>query len=297
MKILCVHAHFDDFEFVAAGTFARWRSKLGTALEAKLIVCTDGRAGHHALTRAQTARTRFAEQEASARLGQVQFELLRKPNGQPFMEACRTLDNDLLASLWKAIRDFEPDYLFCPPLPSDTLAGVHPDHITVADAVRRVAYMINVPHAFLDEYPVSDETQSQWIKTPVILNTYDSYMAGANVGDLFVDVEPEFDLISEMSWCHQSQIREWLPWIGRHDLPPVKSLAEWREVLRQRFKRQQRELGLPPDRAVEVFTVTAWGMVPTLEQLERDIPSLITTPDSRQRLGHRLLRWSGHAFS
>ena len=54
---------------------------------------------------------------------------------------------DFLAALWKAIRDFEPDYLFCPPLPGDPLAGVHTDHLTVAQAVREVAYLINVPHA------------------------------------------------------------------------------------------------------------------------------------------------------
>jgi LmbE family N-acetylglucosaminyl deacetylase len=293
MKILCIHAHFDDFEFVAAGTFERWRCQLGVELKSRLIVCTDGRSGHHARTRVETACLRLAEQEASARLGQIEFELLRKPGGEPFVEACRSATNELLAALWKAIREFEPDYLFCPPLPADPQAGVHPDHITVAEAVRRVAYMINVPHAFLDEYPVADETQSRWIKTPVILNTYDGYMAGGNGGDLVVDVEPAFDLIAEMSWCHQSQIREWLPWIGRHNMPPVKSLTEWKGVLRQRFQRQQRELGLPLDRAAEVFTVTAWGTVPTLEQLERDFPGLVTIPSRTAQLRQKLQRWSG----
>lgn len=291
MKILCVHAHFDDFEFVAAGTFALWQRRLGPALESKIIVCTDGRSGHHAMRREETARVRLAEQENSARLGNVQFELLRKPSGEPFVEACRVLSNDLLASLWKAIRDFEPDYLFCPPLPSDTLAGVHPDHITVAEAVRRVAYMINVPHAFLDDYPVADETKSKWIKTPVILNTYDGYMAGANSGDLVVDVEAVFDLIAEMSWCHQSQIREWLPWIGRHQLPVVQTLAEWSAVLRDRFRRQQKELNLPLDRALEVFTITAWGSVPKLSELEKDFPPLLKSPERLQRLEDRLRRW------
>ncbi len=293
MRILCIHAHFDDFEFVAAGTFERWRRQLGTGLKAKLIVCTDGRSGHHARTRVETASMRLAEQEASARLGQIEFELLRKPDGEPFVEACRTVSDELLAALWKAIREFEPDYLFCPPLPADTLVGVHPDHVTVAEAVRRVAYMINVPHGFLDEYPTADETQSRWIKTPVILNTYDGYMAGANGGDLVVDVESVFDLIAEMSWCHQSQICEWLPWVGRHHLPPVKSLTEWKAVLRQRFQRQHRELGLPFDRAAEVFTVTAWGTVPTLEQLERDFSGLITIPSRKDRLRQKLQRWSG----
>jgi LmbE family N-acetylglucosaminyl deacetylase len=30
VKILCVHAHYDDFEFVAAGTFEMWKRKLGS---------------------------------------------------------------------------------------------------------------------------------------------------------------------------------------------------------------------------------------------------------------------------
>ncbi|MFM7101638.1 MAG: hypothetical protein ACKO3N_10765, partial [Verrucomicrobiota bacterium] len=211
---------------------------------------------------------------------------------QPFSEACRTLTTDLLAALWRSIREFEPDYLLCPPLPHDTLAGVHPDHLTVAEAVRRVAYMINVPHAFLDEYPVADETQSRWVKTPVILNTYDGYMAGANSADLVVDVEEAFDVIAAESWCHQSQINEWLPWVARHHLEPTASLEAWQGRLRGRFDRQGRELGLPPGRAHEVFTATAWGIVPALGDLERDFPGLVTDPARRERLARRLAAWN-----
>ncbi len=76
-------------------------------------------------------------------------------------------------------------------------------------------------------------------------------------------------------------------------MPPVKSLTEWKGVLRHRFQRQQRELGLPLDRAVEVFTVTAWGTVPTLEQLERDFPGLVMIPSRTERLRQKLQRWSG----
>jgi LmbE family N-acetylglucosaminyl deacetylase len=77
------------------------------------------------------------------------------------------VSTELLAALWKAIRDFEPDYLFCPPFPSDALAGIHVDHVAVAEAVRKVAYMINVPHAFTPEYP-ADESKSEPCKVPVI---------------------------------------------------------------------------------------------------------------------------------
>ncbi len=293
MRILCVHAHYDDFELVAAGTFELFRQRLGSQLKARVLVCTDGRSGHQFRTRAETAALRHSEQLAAAEIGGYEVELLLKPNGQPFEEACRVLSNDLLAALWKSIREFEPDYLFCPPLPSDPLAGVHPDHITVAEAIRRVAYMINVPHAFLDEYPSANERVSTWIKTPVILNTYDSYMAGANAVDLAVDTESVLDSVARQSWCHQSQINEWLPWVARHDIEPTSNLPSWKEKLRQRFERQQRELGLPSGRACEVFTVTAWGTVPKLDDLTRDFPNLLWDDEREERLRKRLSRWSG----
>ena len=293
MRILCVHAHFDDFEFVAAGTFELLRRRGGPDFRARVVVCTDGSAGHQFRTRAETARIRFAEQEASAKLGGYEFELLKRPDGTSFTESQRVLTVDVVAALWHQIRAFEPDYLFCPPLPSDPLVGVHPDHITVAEAVRRVAYMINVPHAFLDEYPVEDETKSRWVKTPVILNTYDGYMTGANAADLVVDVEPVFDLIAAESWCHQSQINEWLPWVARHHIEPTADIAAWKTKLRARFDRQARLTGLPPGRAREVFTPTAWGIVPSLEQLERDLPLDLSDPARRARLAERLSRWRG----
>ena len=88
MKILSVHAHFDDFEFVAGGTFELWRRKLGENLQAKVLVCSDGKAGHHFRSREETARLRLAEQEASSKIGRYQFELLRLPNGEAPREAC-----------------------------------------------------------------------------------------------------------------------------------------------------------------------------------------------------------------
>ncbi len=291
MKVLHVHAHYDDFEFVAAGTFELWRRQRGAEFQGKIVVCTDGCSGHQFRTREETARVRLAEQGASAKLGGYEFELLRKPDGRPFEEACRVLSTDLLAALWQSIREFEPDYLICPPLPTDPQAGVHPDHITVAEAVRRVAYMINVPHAFLGEYPVADETQSRWVKTPVILNAYDAYMAGANTADLVVDVDDAFDLIAEEAWCHQSQINEWLPWVARHDLEPTATLEAWKQKLRARFERQARELGLPAGRASEAFAVTAWGIVPTFEQLHGDFPNLVCESGREERLRAKLARW------
>ena len=292
MKALFVHAHFDDYEFTAAGTFELWRRAGGRDFQGKVLVCTDGKAGHHFRTREETGALRLKEQEESARLGGYEFEMLRLPDGTVPREACLQVSPDLLAALWKAIREFEPDYLFCPPLATDALAGLHNDHQTIAEAVRRVAYMINVPHAFTPEFP-ADETTSRPCRVPVIVNVYDGYMFGANACDLVVDVEEVFPKLCELSWCHQSQIVEWMPWVGRHNMEPSKNLEEWKATLRARFDRKNRELELRTDHAVEVFTVTAWGVVPALEQLLRDFPPLLARATSLDALAARLSRWRG----
>ena len=293
MRILFIHAHYDDYEFTAAGTFEIWKRALGEALRAKVIVCTDGQAGHHFRSREATGRIRLEEQLASARIGGYEFERLRLPNGQVPREACLQMTPELLAALWKAIRDFEPDYLFCPPQPTDPLAGIHVDHVAVAEAVRKVAYMINVPHAFTPEYP-ADETTSTPCKVPVIIQVYDPYMAGANQHDVAVDVEPAFERVCEMAFCHQSQIMEWVPWVGRHHMTAPPSFTDWRRTMRERFQRFSRDVGVASERALEIFTVTAWGEIPTSEQLLRDLPNLVPEASHLEHLRTKLARWQGH---
>jgi LmbE family N-acetylglucosaminyl deacetylase len=287
MKVLFIHAHFDDFEFTTAGTFELWRRKLGEQLQRRVVVCTDGKAGHQFRTRQETGELRLQEQAASAQIGGYEFEILRLPNGEVPREACLILTTELLAAIWKAIRDFEPDYVFCPPLPSDPLAGIHVDHVAVAEAVRKVAYMINVPHAFTPEYP-ADERRSEPCKVPVIINVYDPYTAGANSHDLAVDVEEAFENICAMSWCHQSQIMEWLPWVGRHKLELPGSMKDWSRVLRERFQHKNRDLGLDSDRAFEVFTITGWGTVPSYGQLLADFPGVSQKASNLERLRQKL---------
>lgn len=292
MKILHVHAHFDDFEFVASGLFELWRRKLGSDLRARVIVCTDGKAGHQFRTREETGRIRLEEQKASAQVGRYEFEQLLLPNGQPPREACLQVTADLLAALWKSVRAFAPDYLFCPPVPNDPLAGIHVDHIAVAEAIRKMAYMINVPHAFTPEYP-ADETKSEQHKTPVIINVHDGYMTGENCYDLAIDVEDTFEVMAQESFCHQSQIKEWLPWVGRHDMAPPNNLDEWKAVLRHRFTKRNREMGIPSDRTFEFFTITAWGSIANIDQLLLDFPRIDSGRSRLEELEKRLKRWGG----
>jgi len=148
-----------------------------------------------------------------------------------------------------------------------------------------------VPHAFTPEYP-ADERSSRPCKVPVILNVYDGYMFGANTHDLAIDVEDAFQNICEMSYCHQSQIVEWLPWVGRHRMEAPKSLSEWSETLRKRFERKGRELGLSISRALEVFTVTAWGAVPDYAQLLNELPGVLPDASHLDALRAKLHLWN-----
>lgn len=290
MKLLHVHAHFDDFEFEAAGLYEIWRRTLGAELQPRVLVCTDGAAGHHFRTREETMRVRFEEQQASALVGNYDFRLLRYPNGEVPREAGLQVSTPLLAALWKEIREFEPDYLFAPPSPTDPLAGIHVDHAAVAEAVRKVAYLINVPHAFTPEYP-ADETVSMPKKTPVIVTVYDAYMMGANGYDLAIDVEDAFEVMCQEAWRHQSQIREWLPWVGRHELSVPGSFEEWRGILRQRYTKRNREMGVDTARIHEFFTITAWGQVPDVGQITSDFPNISPEYSNLPRLEKRLNQW------
>lgn len=292
MKLLHIHAHHDDFEWAAAGTFELLRRGLAARLHARIVVCTDGKAGHHFRTREETGAMRQREQAAAAALAGVDYQQLADHRGDLFREGCLPLDNGFLGALWKAIRDFEPDYLFCPPLPTDSLAGVHPDHLAVAEGVRRVAYMINVPHAFTPEYP-ADETRSEPCKVPVIINVHDGYMTGANACDLAVNVESTFEHLVNMTWCHQSQFCEWLPWVDRHNLRAPDSKSDWAVQLRAAHLRRNREMGLAQSESTEFFRVTAWGTVPSAEQLVADFPGLLDPAGTLARLRARLNRWNG----
>lgn len=291
MRFMNLHAHYDDFEFTAAGSFENARQQLGEQFSGLVTVCTDGAAGHFSKTREETAAIRLEEQLKALELAHLDLELLTYPDDSPIKEGCMVLDPPLLASMWRSIRNFEPDYLFCPPLPNDNQAGVHPDHLAVAEATRRIAYLINVPLAYQDFYPNEVQPPFAPKNSPVILTTTDSYMGIKDAFDLAVDITTQFDLIAQMSWCHQSQIAEWLPWVGKHHLETPQNFDDWTQTLKVRMQARQERLGLPTDRFYEMFCVTAWGQIPSIDQLVEDLPSLDANHSNLDHLENKIQGW------
>ena len=290
MKIQNIHAHFDDFEFTAGGLFTIARERLGASFTGQVVVCTDGRAGHQFCTREETGRVRLAEQQESARIGRYDFRQLRLPDGSLPREACLQVTVPLCAAIWKAVRDFQPDYVICPPVVSDPLSGIHVDHVAVADAVRRIAYMINVPHAFTPEYP-ADETVAIQTRTPVVLNAFDEYNKRTNTFDLAIDCEDAFDEVCEMSWAHRSQITEWLPWVASPVPWPVPTgIADWKRLRRAAYAERNAALGIDSDRLYEYFSITCWGAEPDVDDILRDLPGVNLRHSRLNALRRRLDR-------
>ena len=65
------------------------------------------------------------------------------------------------------------------------------------------------------------------------------------------------------------------PWLETCTVDDPASLSEWTLELRRRFEKKNRQLGIASNRAVEVFTPTAWGEVATDEQLAEDFPNRV----------------------
>lgn len=69
MKILCIHAHFDDFEFCCSGTFELFKRKYGNDLKARVIK-------EHKLNVGQLVYTHDNEVHGFKNTGTESFDIL-----------------------------------------------------------------------------------------------------------------------------------------------------------------------------------------------------------------------------
>ncbi len=248
--VMSIMAHQDDFEFNAGGLFALLRRRYGRRLRLKILATTRGASGHHEMTSDETFARRDREARRSAALIGAEYECLAGLDGQ-HVPGQFFLDRNTLGGLWNAIRDFEPDFIFCPPVVGDPLAGIHIDHYNTACAVRMTAYQLSVPHA----YPTLNGPAKPLALNPLIINVDDPY-AGERGYDYAVDISSVYAVKQRMALCHASQIFEWLPWNAGQ---PAPTRAGYLKKFRQRHALINQRYGLPDDAPREYFRVTHWG--------------------------------------
>ena len=265
LRIIMIGAHPDDCDQDGGGTAILF-AKLGHAV--KFVSVTNGDAGHQSIGGGMLAKRRMDEaQEAGKRFG-VEYKVLDNHDG----ELLPTLERRL--QVIREIREWNADIVIAP-RPND----YHPDHRYTGVLVQDAAYMVAVPNVAADTPPLK--------KNPVFLYFQDFFQRPNPFRpDVAIDISAVFTQKIHALDAHESQVYEWLPWIGGYlDKVPkeVSKRESWlatdRSVRITPEVRTSLEKWYGKDYAAKVqhaeaFEVCEYGSRPTEEDLRRLFPML-----------------------
>ena len=264
-RIIMIGAHPDDCDQDGGGTAALFAS-MGYAV--KFVSVTNGDAGHQTEGGGALAKRRRAEaQEAGRQLGII-YEVLDNHDG----ELVPSLDVRL--QVIRKIREWNADIVMAP-RPND----YHPDHRYTGILVQDAAYMVGVPNVAPEIPPLK--------KNPVFLYFQDFFQRPNPFRpDIAIDITSKIEQKVNALDAHQSQMYEWLPWIGGYlDKVPAnkadrkKWLAQTRTVRITPEVRLSLEKWYGKDKAAgiqhaEAFEICEYGTQPGDEDIKRLFPML-----------------------
>ena len=208
LRVLVIGAHPDDNDFKCGGIALKYLEK---GHRVRFLSVCDGGAGHHEMTREETAARRKKETEEVARITGIEYDVWDIPG------CCvvATLENRM--RMVNYIREFNPDIIF-----THRTNDYHADHRNTAMLVQDAAYLLIVPN-FCPETPAMK-------KNPVIMFTSDRFTIPPFKPDIVIPTDDVTDKKFEMMNCHVSQVYEWLPFtIGKLDRVPkdAEERFEW----------------------------------------------------------------------
>jgi len=215
LRVLIFGAHPDDCEFTTGGVAALYARQ---GHDVMFVSVTNGDAGHQQLAGAQLAQRRRSEALAAAAVIGINYTLLDIHDG----ELLPTIENR--RQIIALIRAFQPD-LIMSPRPND----YHPDHRYTALLVQDAAYMIMVPNVCA----FSERLQHN----PAIVYVGDTFQKPYPfVPDVIVAIDDAVEQKVDMLHAHESQVYEWLPYVGGYFDQTPAAPAERRAWLRQRLE-------------------------------------------------------------
>ncbi|MDH5380377.1 MAG: PIG-L family deacetylase [Cyclobacteriaceae bacterium] len=266
LRIVLIGAHPDDCDQDGGGTAILF-AKMGHAV--KFVSVTNGDAGHQTIGGGALAKIRHAEaQEAGKRFG-VEYVVLGNHDG----ELVPSLDVRL--QVIREIRKWNADVVIAP-RPND----YHPDHRYTGILVQDAAYMVGVPNVAADTKPLA--------KNPVFLY-YQDWFQKPNpfTPDVAVDISSVYEQKVYAMAAHDSQMFDWLPWIGGYaDQVPkgekerLAWLGKTRAVTITPEVRLSLEKWYGKDKAkavkhAEAFEICEYGRQPTDEEIRQLFPMLV----------------------
>tara|TARA_A100001015_G_scaffold293890_1_gene371032 strand:- start:14 stop:856 length:843 start_codon:yes stop_codon:yes gene_type:complete len=207
LNIIAVFAHPDDGDSKMGGT-AAMMAKLGHNV--KFVSITNGDAGHHEEGGGMLAKRRREEaQEAARQLGIAEYKVLDNHDGELLPEL------HIRQQVIREIRNWNADVVLGL-RPND----YHPDHRYAGVLVQDVAYMVVVPNVTPDTPPLT--------KNPVFLYMNDRFQKPNPFSpDIVIGIDAVFEQKVRGLDAHESQMYEWLPWVGGR-LDEVPESAEER---------------------------------------------------------------------
>ena len=267
VRIIMIGAHPDDCDLDGGGTAILFAS-MGYAV--KFVSVTNGDAGHQSEGGGALAKRRMAEaKEAGKRFG-VDYVVLDNHDGE------LTPSLEIRHQIIREIRAWHADVVIAP-RPND----YHPDHRYTAVLVQDAAYLVAVPNVAPDTPPLQ--------KNPVFLYFQDNFQRPNSFRpDIAVDITEVFDKKVNAISAHQSQMFEWLPWIGGYagEVPASasdrtawlsKRLASLWTINPEVEKSLERWYG--PERAsrakfAEAFEICEYGSRPDENKIRQLFPML-----------------------
>ena len=261
LRVIMIGAHPDDAEGKGGGTAALWAA---AGAKVQLVSVTNGDAGHQSQGGGALARRRAAESRRSAKILGVSWRTLDFHDGElvPSLEA--------RWAVIRAIRNWKADIVI-----SHRPNDYHPDHRYTGQLVQDAAYMVAVPNICPDTPRLE--------RNPIFMYFSDRFQKPYPfIADVVVDVgaviEKKIAALAEMD----SQMFEWLPWIGGSldQVPQDKEKRfEWyrKRRFRARKGRENRYYEQAAERYgkahaenvqfVEAFEVCEYGSRPSREKL------------------------------
>lgn len=266
LRIIVFGAHPDDCEILAGGVAALY-SQMGH--QVKFVTLTNGDKGHHTMKAEELAVRRKAEAMNVKSILGIEYEILDNHDGELMV----TLENRM--KVIRLICDWEADVVI-----THRPYDYHPDHRYTSMIVQDAAYMISVPKMVPGGKPMS--------KTPVFLYMRDGFTKPAPFSpDIVVDVTSVVNKKVEAICAHESQVYEWLPWIGQYeDKLPADKEGRKQAVFNRYIPRDGKERfgqaarnwytldQLKGDRYFEAFEICEYGLIPNKEKIKELFPML-----------------------
>jgi LmbE family N-acetylglucosaminyl deacetylase len=267
LRIIAIFAHPDDAEAKMGGTTALW-AEMGH--EIKFVSLTNGDHGHQDMGGGPLANRRRAEAvEAARRLGVKEYIVMDNHDAELMPHLHIRQDVIRMIRRWNA----------------DIVIGLrtndyHPDHRYAGVLVMDAAYMVVVPNVAPDTPPLT--------QNPVFLYMHDRFQRPYPFqNDIVVAIDKVIDNKIDGLDAHDSQMYEWLPWVGG-TLDQVPQSAEDRRAwLAQRWIRPNVTDAHRPAlekfygpavagqiRYVEGFEIAEYGRQPSDEEIRRLFPML-----------------------